>query len=215
MTDLGISFENVSKVIEKNTIFENVNIYLDYGKIYGFVGRNGSGKTIALKMICGFVKPTTGSICIDGNNIFKRNYFNGEIRALIENPKFINDLSGIENLRLLASIQKKIGDDEIEKLLKKLNLYSEKDKKYSKYSLGMKQKLGIIQVFMENPKIILLDEPFNGLDESSVSIVKKLIKEEKDKGKLIIIASHIKEDLKSLCDEEIVFDSGRVCKAEN
>ncbi len=212
---MGISFENVSKVIEKNTIFENVNIYLDYGKIYGFVGRNGSGKTIALKMICGFVKPTTGSICIDGNNIFKRNYFNGEIRALIENPKFINDLSGIENLRLLASIQKKIGDDEIEKLLKKLNLYSEKDKKYSKYSLGMKQKLGIIQVFMENPKIILLDEPFNGLDESSVSIVKKLIKEEKDKGKLIIIASHIKEDLKSLCDEEIVFDSGRVCKAEN
>lgn len=165
---MEIELINVKKTIDKVDIINDVNLRLKSGNIYGFIGRNGSGKTMVLKMICGFVKPTEGTILIENKNIFAKNYFNGSIRALIEKPKFLGELTGYENLKLLADINKKIDSKEIEKWLKKFDMYKEKDKKYSKYSLGMKQKIGIIQVLMEEPNIIILDEPFNGLDENSI-----------------------------------------------
>ena len=207
---MEIKLKNVSKKIDGVDIIKDVNIVLESGHIYGFIGRNGSGKTMLLKMICGFIKPSIGEILLNNNDIYKKNFFTDDIKALIESPKFINDLSGFDNLKLLAGIQKKITDNDIEEWLKKFGLFSEKDKLYSKYSLGMKQKIGIIQVLMENPNVIILDEPFNGLDEKSVKIVKKILKTEKNNGKLIIISSHIKEDIDYLCDIKVKFENGMI-----
>lgn len=132
------------------------------------------------------------------------------MRSIIEKPNFFPELTGYENLELLARIQNKIGKTEIEEALKKVNLYEEKDKRYSEYSLGMKQKLGIAQVLMEDPDIIILDEPFNGIENESVKKISRILKEEKEKGKLIIISTHIKEDLDNLSDFIYYFDAGEV-----
>ena len=145
---MKIEICELSKVIDNNIILNNVTMSLESGNIYGFIGRNGSGKTMLLKMICGFVIPTQGNILIDGKSILDKNYFNNKIRALIEKPKFLDGLSGFDNLKLLASINNEIDDNEINYWLDKLGLLKDKNKLYGKYSLGMKQKLGIIQVLM-------------------------------------------------------------------
>ncbi len=207
---MKIEINNLSKTLDNNIILDNINMSLESGNIYGFIGRNGSGKTMLLKVICGFVKPTSGTILINDENALANNYFNNEIRALIEKPNFINNLSGFDNLKLLASINNKIDDKTILTWLDKVNLLEEKDKLYSKYSLGMKQKLGIVQALMEDTKIILLDEPLNGIDENSINIIRNILLEEKNKDKLIIIATHIKEDIEKLCNIIYHFDSGKV-----
>ena len=197
---MKLEIKNLSKKFGENIILEDVNLTLNSGKIYGFVGRNGSGKSVLLKMICGFYPPTEGSILLDGVNYSEKNEFPVNTRALIEKPKFLPDLTGYENLELLASIQNKIGKKEIDEVMEKLNLVKEKDKKYSKYSLGTKQKLGIAQVLMEDPSLIILDEPFNGVENETASKIRKLLIEEKKKDKIILIASHIKEDIEKLAD---------------
>ena len=207
---MKLEINNLSKTLDNNIILDNINMSLESGNIYGFIGRNGSGKTMLLKVICGFVKPTSGTILINDENALANNYFNNEIRALIEKPNFINNLSGFDNLKLLASINNKIDDKTILTWLDKVDLLEEKDKLYSKYSLGMKQKLGIVQALMEDTKIILLDEPLNGIDENSVNIIRNILLEEKNKDKLIIIATHIKEDIEKLCNIIYHFDSGKV-----
>ena len=207
---MKLEINNLSKTLDNNIILDNINMSLESGNIYGFIGRNGSGKTMLLKVICGFVKPTSGTILINDENALANNYFNNEIRALIEKPNFINNLSGFDNLKLLASINNKIDDKIILTWLDKVGLLEEKDKLYSKYSLGMKQKLGIVQALMEDTKIILLDEPLNGIDENSVNIIRNILLEEKNKDKLIIIATHIKEDIEKLCNIIYHFDSGKV-----
>ena len=207
---MKLEINNLSKTLDNNIILDNINMSLESGNIYGFIGRNGSGKTMLLKVICGFVKPTSGTILINDENALANNYFNNEIRALIENPNFINNLSGFDNLKLLAGINNKIDDKTILTWLDKVDLLEEKDKLYSKYSLGMKQKLGIVQALMEDTKIILLDEPLNGIDENSVNIIRNILLEEKNKDKLIIIATHIKEDIEKLCNIIYHFDSGKV-----
>ena len=207
---MKIEINNLSKTLDNNIILDNINMSLESGNIYGFIGRNGSGKTMLLKVICGFVKPTSGTILINDENALANNYFNNEIRALIEKPNFINNLSGFDNLKLLAGINNKIDDKTILTWLDKVDLLEEKDKLYSKYSLGMKQKLGIVQALMEDTKIILLDEPLNGIDENSINIIRNILLEEKNKDKLIIIATHIKEDIEKLCNIIYHFDSGKV-----
>ena len=207
---MKLEINNLSKTLDNNIILDNINMSLESCNIYGFIGRNGSGKTMLLKVICGFVKPTSGTILINDENALANNYFNNEIRALIEKPNFINNLSGFDNLKLLASINNKIDDKTILTWLDKVGLLEEKDKLYSKYSLGMKQKLGIVQALMEDTKIILLDEPLNGIDENSVNIIRNILLEEKNKDKLIIIATHIKEDIEKLCNIIYHFDSGKV-----
>ncbi len=209
-----IEIKEISKSFRGVKVLKNVSMTLESGHIYGFIGHNGSGKTVLLKLICAFFEPTTGEILFNGTNIIKNNEYPPSTRALIERPTFISELSGKENLELLAKIQKKIGEKEIENALEKVGLEKEKDKLYYKYSLGMKQKLGIAQVLMEDPQILILDEPFNGLDDESAKNIRQLLLEEKKKGKLIILATHLKEDIELLCDELYKFDDGVVTKEE-
>ena len=207
-----IEIKNVSKKFKGVEVLKDVSMTLTEGHIYGFIGHNGSGKTVLLKLICAFLEPSSGEILFDGINVIKNNQFPPSTRALIERPSFISELSGKENLELLANIEKKIGENQIEEVLDKLNLTDDKDKLYFKYSLGMKQKLGIAQVLMEDPKIMILDEPMIGLDEESIKRVREILLEEKKKNKLIILATHIKEDIDLLCDEIYKFNDGVVTK---
>ena len=207
---MEIIVKDLSKKFKKVTILENINMKFESGKIYGIVGRNGSGKSVFLKILCSFYKPTTGEILFDNINYNSNNNFPPSVRALIENPTFFPDLTGFENLKLLSSIQNKIGDEEIIKTLDQVNLLSEKDKKYSEYSLGMKQKLGIAQVLMENPDVMIFDELFNGIEEKTVEKIRNILLELKNQNKIIIVTSHIKEDIGVLSDEVYKFDCGRV-----
>lgn len=207
---MEIIVKDLSKKFKKVTILENINMKFESGKIYGIVGRNGSGKSVFLKILCSFYKPTTGEILFDNVNYNSNNNFPPSVRALIENPTFFPDLTGFENLKLLSSIQNKIGDEEIIKTLDQVNLLSEKDKKYSEYSLGMKQKLGIAQVLMENPDVMIFDELFNGIEEKTVEKIRNILLELKNQNKIIIVTSHIKEDIDILSDEVYKFDCGRV-----
>lgn len=207
---MEIKLRNVSKKFKDNIVISNVNLTFNEGKIYSFIGRNGCGKTVLLKLICGFYKPTTGKVLYDDIDINKDVKIAPNTRALIENPDFIPTLSGYENLKLLADIQKKIGKKEIENALIAVNLFESKDKLYYKYSLGMKQKLGIAQVIMEDPDVIILDEPFNGIENESVDKLRSLLLEEKSRGKIILIATHIHEDIDVLSDVVYRVDGGKV-----
>lgn len=209
---MKIEVKNLSKQFKGVTILDNVNATFKEGNIYGLIGRNGSGKSVFLKILCNFYSPTSGEVLYDGINIFKENTFPPDTRALIEKPAFLPDISGFENLKMLASIQQLIGADEILEALEKVNLIEDKDKKYKVYSLGMKQKLGIAQVIMENPKVLILDEPFNGIEDTTASKLRKLLKEEAKKGKIVIVASHIKEDIINLANVTYKFDGGKVTK---
>lgn len=211
---MKLEIKHLSKKFGNNVVLNDINLTFNSGKIYGFIGRNGSGKSVLLKIICGFYPPTEGMILLDGKNYIKENEFPDDTRALIEKPKFLPDLTGFENLELLASIQNKIGKKEIDDILEKMNLTSEKDKKYNKYSLGTKQKLGIAQVLMENPKLIILDEPFNGVENETTNKIRKILLEEKKKGKIILLASHIKEDITTLADVVYEVDGGRIYKCK-
>ena len=204
---MKIEIKNVAKKFKDIEVLNNVNMILEEGKIYGFVGPNGSGKSVLLKMICAFYEPTTGEILFDGRNVIKENGFPPNTRAMIEKPSFLPELSGKENLELLAQIQNIVGEKEIDETLKKVGLDPNDKKSYYKYSLGMKQKLNIAQVLMENPKLLILDEPFNGIDDSTHQNIRNIILEEKKKNKIIILASHVKEDLEILCDEIYKFNN--------
>lgn len=205
---MQFKIKNLSKDFKKVRVVNNVTVTFNSGNIYGIVGRNGSGKSVFLKLICAFYIPSEGIILQDNFNYIEKNSFPKDTRALIEKPNFISNISGFENLKLLSSIQNKITDDKILETLKKVDLYEERNKKYGEYSLGMKQKLGIAQVLMEEPKCLILDEPFNGIDRKSVEKIKKILLEEKNNGKLIIITSHIKEDIETLSDYIYEFDCG-------
>lgn len=211
---MKIELKNIYKNFDGIPIIKNVNLKLEQGNIYGFIGSNGSGKSVLFKMICGLYKPTSGSIIIDDLDITFKDCFVDSMRVLIEKPNFISSMSGFENLKLLASIQNKIGEKEILKALADVNLLNEKDKKYHKYSLGMKQKLGIAQVLMEDPKIIILDEPLNGIEEKTALKIRDLLIMEKEKGKLILIASHIKEDIYGLANIIYKIDDGEINKID-
>lgn len=209
---MKLEIKNVSKNFKDNEILKNINLEFVGGKIYSFIGRNGSGKSVLLKMICGFYEPTEGEILLNNENYIKNNSFPKNTRALIEKPNFLPDLTGYENLKLLASIQNKIGKKEIDETIAKVNLTKEANKKYAKYSLGTKQKLGIAQVLMENPDLIILDEPFNGVENDTAEQIREILLEEKKKNKIIILASHIKEDLVTLADAIYEVDGGQVKK---
>lgn len=207
---MKILADKICKRIDGNVILDNVDMEFTDGNIYGFIGRNGSGKTMMMKIMCGFVKPTSGNLTIDNMDVFSKGYFNNNIRALIEKPKFIGNLSGFENLKLLASMGGNVSDEVLNYWFSRLNLDTVRDKLYCKYSLGMKQKLGIIQALMDDAKIILLDEPFSVIDDASVCVIRDILLEEKKKGKIIVVSTHIREDVDLLCDFVYYFDNGRV-----
>lgn len=198
MTDIKI--ENVSKKIKSNMILKNIDMELTSGHIYGFRGKNGCGKTMLMRCICGLIIPTEGKIIINGKELHKDIKIPESIGALIENPAFLPQYTGFKNLKMLASLKGKINDEEVKLAIKRAGLDPDDKRTYKKYSLGMKQKLGIANAIMGEPDIIVLDEPINALDEISVENVKKVFLELKEKGKLIIAACHDREELEYLCD---------------
>lgn len=211
---MEILIRNLSKKFKDNLVLDNVNLKFESGNIYGFVGENGSGKSVLLKLICSFYIPSNGEILIDNINYCDNSSFPNNLRAFIDIPSFYPEKTGFENLKILAKIQNKINDEKIIETLKIVNLYEEKNKKFYEYSMGMKQKLGIASVIMENPDIMIFDEPFNGVDEKSREKIIDYLKRIKNK-KIIIVSSHIKEDINKLCDQLYYFEKGTIKLNEN
>ncbi|MDY2628330.1 MAG: ATP-binding cassette domain-containing protein [Lachnospiraceae bacterium] len=195
-------------------ILHGVNMTLEQGKIYGIIGNNGSGKTVLMKCICGFLPVTSGEILVNGRRIGKDIDFPDSLGAIIETPGFLNNLTGRKNLEILAQLKGRIGRREIKEVLRQVGLDPELKKKVSQYSLGMRQRLGIAQAIMEDPKLLILDEPFNGLDKHGVDEIRQLILKWKAQGKTILLASHNGEDIRVLCDEVFEMDAGNItCQA--
>lgn len=205
-----LKVNNYNKKIKNNEILKDINLNLSKGKIYGLKGHNGSGKSMLMRAMAGIMFPTSGEVIINGENITKEKRVYKNIGILIESPGFIDSLTGYDNLMMLADIKEKIGATEIREWMKKFDLNSEDKRKVKEYSLGMKQKLGIIQALMENPDIIFLDEPINALDEKSIEIFNKEIINLRELGKLIVISNHNKDELENICDEIIELEEGRI-----
>ena len=206
---MKIKLENIGKTIKGQMIFQNVNVELMSGYIYGFVGYNGCGKTMLLRIISNLVKPSEGTISLDEQpyTILKTM---PKIGIVLEKPDFFNELTGLENLEMLAKIRNEIHTEEIMQAIKTVGLFTQENKKVGKYSLGMRQRLGIAQAIMEDNDILILDEITSGLDEDGVNMIYEILKKEKAKGKLIIITSHNKIDIEELCDEAYKFNNGTV-----
>lgn len=205
-----IKVDNVIKKFGSEIALNNVSIEFERGKIYGIVGRNGSGKTVLFKTIIGFLKPTSGRIIVDGREIGRDTDFADHIGIIIETPGFLSAYSGYKNLEYLASIKNIIGKKEIKESMERVGLDPNSKKKVGTYSLGMRQRLGIAQAIMENPDILILDEPMNGLDNQGVKEVREILLNLKEEGKSIILASHNKEDIEVLCDEVYEMDHGKL-----
>lgn len=207
---MKIEIVDYYKVIRGVTILENVNLVLESGKCYGLKGKNGSGKTMLMRAVSGLINSTKGKVMIDGEVLGKDISFPRSIGVLIENPAFIANYTGYKNLELLACIKNKIGREEIRQKIIDVGLDPDDKRKYRKYSLGMKQKLGIACAFMEKPDIIILDEPINAIDEAGVEKVKEMIDKAKERGAIIITACHDAEELNELSDEIIQISEGRI-----
>lgn len=215
MSEYIIEIKDYTKYVKNNLILKNINVNLEKGKCYGFIGTNGSGKSMLFKAICGLIKSNKGYIKVNDKIIGKDVDFPSDIGALIEYPGFLGNFSGFQNLKYLAAINNKISDDEIIRYMNLLELDPKDKKKVKSYSLGMKQRLGIIQAIMENPSIIVLDEPMNALDKDGVDLVREIIKDMKSEGKTILLTSHNILDINLLCDEIFEFNSGALEKFSN
>lgn len=207
-----INVNSLSLIIKKAEILQEVNVSLQRGQIHGLIGRNGSGKTMLMKCICGFVKPTSGSVTVAGKQIGKDCDFPDGVGIIIETPGFIPYYSGYKNLKMLADLKRKIGKDEIRKSLEKVGLDPDLKRHVRKYSLGMRQRLGLAQAIMEDPDILILDEPMNGLDKEGVADMREYLLDLKKQGKTILIASHSSEDIDVLCDTVFEMDKGRLAQ---
>ena len=203
-----IEVQNVVKRFRDQVVLKNVSISFEKGKIHGIVGRNGSGKTVLFKCICGLMHPEEGVILVNGKRVGRDVDMPEDIGAIIEAPGFLPNYSGYKNLRFLANIRRKIGKEEILNVLKTVGLDPESRKHVGKYSLGMRQRLGIAQAIMEDPEILILDEPMNGLDNAGVQDIRALLLELKAQGKTILLASHNHEDIAALCDTVHELDGG-------
>ncbi len=205
-----IEINNYTKILSKATVLNDITIKMDRGKVYGFQGYNGSGKTMLMRAICGLITPTKGEVIIDNKPLGKNNSFPESVGILIENPGFLPYYSGFENLKIIAQIKQIISDETIRRTMSKLGLDPYDKKKYGKYSLGMKQKLGIAAAIMEEPEIVILDEPFNALDEKSAAVVGNEILNLRNKRKLVILACHDSKELEYLCDEIFLIEEGKI-----
>ena len=203
-----IEITSLNLTLTKTEILKNINPIFEKGKIHGLIGRNGSGKTMLMKCICGFVKPTNGEIKVNGEVVGKDCDFPKNMGIIIETPGFIPYYSGYKNLKLLADLNKKADKDKIRDTMKKVGLDPDLKRHVRKYSLGMRQRLGLAQAIMEDPEILILDEPFNGLDKDGVKDMRTYLLDLKEQGKTILIASHNSEDISVLCDTVQEMDKG-------
>ena len=210
--EIYVRLDQVSRKFGEEWALKEVSVQLERGKIYGIVGNNGSGKTVFMKCICGLLPATSGRIWVGGKEIGKEIDFPESLGVIIETPGFLSGLTGRKNLEILADLRKKIDRTGIEEAMRKVGLDPDMKKQVSKYSLGMRQRLGIAQAIMENPEFLVLDEPFNGLDHRGVEEIRRLLKDLKKEGKTMILASHNAEDIKVLCDEVYEMDAGNLKK---
>lgn len=200
MKKYTISVKGVTKCFKAQTVFENINVDFQSGNIYGIVGENGAGKTLFFKIICGFAIPTAGEIFVYGEKLDRRNCFPRDTGIVIERSGFIDNYTARNNLEYLTLLNKKVCDKAIEQALQMVGLNPFSKKKYKNFSLGMKQKLAIAQAIFEDPKILILDEPFNSLDEESTNNIKQILLNLRNKGKLILLATHNRYEIQELCN---------------
>ena len=207
---MNIKISHVSKIIKNNPVIKDISMELQSGAVYGFKGINGSGKTMLMRLISGLIRPSQGEISMNGKILGKDISFPNSIGVFLENPAFLDAYSGFNNLKLLASIKSVASDDDIRNTLLRVGLDPDSNKKYKKYSLGMKQRLGIAAAIMEKPEIVILDEPTNSLDEDGVDLVKHIVRNEKERGALVIVSCHDEEILKGMSDEVFLLEQGRL-----
>ena len=205
-----VVISHVTKVYGKDTVLKDVSVSFEAGKIHGVIGRNGSGKTMLFKTICGFVHPTSGIVTVSGKQVGKEVDFPEDLGLIIETPGFLPYYSGFRNLKILASLRNKIKDTDIFAAMERVGLAPKMKKSVRKYSLGMNQRLGIAQAIMEHPSLLVLDEPMNGLDNQGVEDMRALLLSLKAEGKTILLASHSREDIGLLCDTVIEMDHGQI-----
>ena len=208
MDDIAIRVEGVYKRFGTDTVLKDVSRSFERGRIHGIVGNNGSGKTVLMKCICGFLIPDGGSITVNGERVGVDVDFPRDMGLIIETPGFLPNVTGLKNLEILASLNKKIGLEGIAAAIRRVGLDPLMKKPVGKYSLGMRQRLGIAQAIMENPSLLILDEPLNGLDKHGVMEMRQLIKGLKEQGKTILLASHNQGDIDELCDTVCEMDAG-------
>lgn len=206
--NIAISVRNVCKDFGQVRVLKSVSRDFEAGKIHGIVGNNGSGKTVLMKCICGFLLPTEGMVLVNGKRVGKDVDFPSDLGIIIETPGFLPNITGVKNLEILASLNKKIGLVDIAESIRRVGLNPQSKTPVGKYSLGMRQRLGIAQAIMENPSLLILDEPMNGLDKHGVAEMRKLIKGLKNEGKTILLASHNQGDIDELCDTVCEMDAG-------
>ena len=207
-----IKLDDVTVKFKQHLVLDKVCMEFESGKIYGIIGRNGSGKTVLLKCICGLMDTTDGTVSVNGKIVGKDVDFPENIGFIIENPGFLPHYSGFKNLKYLASILGTITDDDIRRCIRTVGLDPDDKKSVKHYSLGMKQRLGLAQAMMENPDILILDEPMNGLDKHGVADIRELLMELKKQGKLILLVSHNPADIELLCDEVYEMELGNIRK---
>ena len=207
-----ITVNNVNLTLSKNHILKDVSVSFEAGKIHGLIGRNGSGKTMLMKCICGFVGVTDGEVFVDGKRVGKDVDFPDDMGIIIETPGFIPYYSGFKNLKLIAGLNHKIDKDKISETMRQVGLDPKLKRHVRKYSLGMRQRLGLAQAMMEEPKILIMDEPFNGLDKEGVEEMREYLLGYRQQGKTILLSSHSAEDISALCDTVCEMEKGRLCK---
>lgn len=206
--DAVIEVQNLSKSFGEEQVLKGVSRDFEIGKIHGIVGNNGSGKTVLMKCICGFLKPSGGRVLVNGKEVGKDMDFPDDLGIIIETPGFLPNLSGMKNLQILASLKKRASNEVIREVIRKVWLDPDSRKPVGKYSLGMRQRLGLAQALMEDPSILILDEPLNGLDKHGVIHIRELIKSLRTEGKTILLASHNQMDIDELCDTVCEMDGG-------
>lgn len=206
MADKMIEVKNAVKRFSDTVALDHVNVSFERGKIHGVIGRNGSGKTVLFKCICGFMELTEGEIYVDGRKV--KPAAPQQIGVIIEDPGFIGSMNGMKNLQLLAGIRGNITRERIREVIQMVGLNPDDKKHVSKYSLGMRHRLGIAQAIMENPPLLVLDEPMNGLDKHGVLEIRQVLRDLRDQGTTIVLSSHYVEDIEALCDTVCEMDRG-------
>jgi ABC-2 type transport system ATP-binding protein len=209
---MKVELNNVTKKIRGSTVLHQVDLTMESGTVYGLWGSNGSGKTMLLRVISGLIYPTSGTAKVDGKRLGREIDFPDSLGLLLENPAFLDEYTGLKNLELIAAINRRASHDELVETLRRVGLDPEDKRTYHKYSLGMKQRLGLAAALMEHPDLLLLDEPTNALDVDGVALLEKLIQEEKARGALIVIASHDRHFLTAVSDEIYLVRQGLLTK---
>ena len=205
-----LELRNVTKTIKGVTVIDNISLTMQGGKVYGFQGKNGSGKTMLMRLICGLIKPTIGQVIINSEILGNDISFPRSVGVLIENPAFLPEYTALKNLRLLSDLKEYLSDSELKRVLSDVGLDPEDKMKYRSFSLGMKQKLGIAAAVMGEPELVILDEPINAVDDAGVENIRRILDNLRKKGSLVIVACHDREELELISDEIIKIDAGRI-----